>query len=143
MNMKWVGFLRIVVGIFFLAQGINRVDWFRSSEFLRAELQAYAAHPDPAAHWLLTHAVLPYTEIWARVIPAGEMLIGAALLAGMLSRTALCLALAGALCYDVAAGKLYSPTFITEPAGMVMLACLLTLAVLRSGSVFALKKSRR
>jgi uncharacterized membrane protein YphA (DoxX/SURF4 family) len=143
MNIKWIGFLRIVVGVFILAHGINIIDWFRSSEFLRADLQAFAANPHPATQWVLKHAALPYADIWALVIPAGEILIGALLIAGVLSRTAFIISIAMLLLYHIADGRIFSPLFITDPNCMLLLAAIVTLTFLRSGSVFAVRKSRR
>jgi uncharacterized membrane protein YphA (DoxX/SURF4 family) len=143
MNIKWVGFLRIVIGIYFLAHGINRVDWFSSSEFLRAELKQYEANPHPAAQWVQKHVADPYVEIWARVIPAGAMLFGAALIAGFLSRTALIVSIVLTLLYHTVKGTVFSPLFITDPSAMLFIASLTTLTFLRSGSVFAVKRSRR
>ncbi len=143
MNIKWIGFLRIVVGIYFLAHGINRVDWFGSSEAFRTELHQYEANPHPAAQWVQQHLADPYAGIWARAIPAGAMLIGAALIAGFFSRTALIISIVLAMFYHTVAGTIFSPRFVTDPAALLLIACLTTLAFLRSGSVFAVKRSRR
>jgi uncharacterized membrane protein YphA (DoxX/SURF4 family) len=143
MNSKWIGFLRIVLGLYILAHGINKVDWFRSSEFMRTELQSYAADPHQAVQWVQHRIVLPYAEIWARAIPAGEMLIGAALIAGFLARTALGISVFMVLLYHVADGKLFTPQFVTDPTAMLLAAVLTALAFLRPASVFAVKKTRR
>ena len=143
MNIKWIGFLRIVIGIYILAHGINKIDWFHSSEFMHAELQQYAADPHQAVQWVQHRIVLPYAELWARAIPAGEMLIGAALIAGFLSRTALGISVFMLLLYHIADGKIFTPMFVTDPTAMLLVALLAALAFLRPGAVFAIKKSRR
>jgi uncharacterized membrane protein YphA (DoxX/SURF4 family) len=143
MNIKWIGFLRIVVGIYFLVHGLNRIEWFRTSEILREELHACSSTPYPAAQWVQKRVVLPYIEIWARLVPAGELLVGAALIVGLLSRTALILSIAMTLLYHTATGKIFTPLFVSDAAGMLLLALLTMLAFLRSGSVFAVRPSRR
>ena len=143
MNHKWVAFLRIVIGIFFLAQGLNKLEWYTSSEFLRTSLDRYSQNPSPATAWYQKHVAYPGIEAWSRMIPTGEMLIGVALVLGLLTRAALISALALVLNYHLTNGTLFTPAFFSNPYALVVLSCLLFLLASKAGSVFAVDGSAR
>ena len=143
MNQKWVAFLRIVIGVFFLAQGLNKLDWYTSSEFLRTSLDRYSQNSSPVSAWYQKHVAYPGIEAWSRMIPTGEMLIGIALVLGLLTRAALISALALVLNYHLANGSLFTPVFFSNPYALVILSCLLFLLASKAGSVFAIDGSAR
>ncbi|MGA9407439.1 MAG: DoxX family protein [Bacteroidota bacterium] len=143
MNQKWVAFLRIVIGLFFLAQGLNKLNWYSSSEFLRTSLDRYSLNAPPATSWYQKHVAYPGIEAWSRMIPTGEMLIGIALVLGLLTRAALISAIALVLNFHLANGSLFSLSFFSNPYALVVLSCLLFLLASRAGSVFAVDGSAR
>ena len=148
MNQRWVSFLRVVVGIFFIGQGVNKLDWYVSSEFLRTSLDRYAVNPPSLTGWYQTHVGYPGLEAWARMIPTGEMLIGIALLIGVLTQATLIIAFVLVVNYHLANGILFSSAFFSNPFALLLLSILLVLIYSRAGSAFALdvrvkKKSPR
>ncbi|HTR80623.1 MAG TPA: DoxX family protein [Bacteroidota bacterium] len=143
MNQRWIAFLRIVVGLFFLAQGLNKVDWYASSEFLRTSLDRFAENAPSLSAWYQNHVAYPGIEAWARMIPTGEMLIGVALILGLLTRPALIAAMALVLNFHLTSGTLFSRSFIYNPYALLLLSNLLFLLVSKAGSVFALDVSAR
>ena len=77
------------------------------------------------------------------MIPTGEMLIGVALVLGLLTRAALISALALVLNYHLTNGSLFTPAFFSNPYALVILSCLLFLLASKAGSVFAVDGSAR
>ena len=138
MNQKWVAFLRIVIGVFFIAQGLNKLDWYTTSEFLRTSLDRYSLNASPATVWYQKHIAYPGIEAWSRLIPTGEMLIGIALILGLLTRAALIGAIALVLNYHLTNGSLFTLAFLSNPYALVILSCLLFLLASKAGSVFAM-----
>ncbi len=143
MNQKWIAFLRIVIGLFFLAQGLNKLEWYTSSEFLRTSLDRYSLNAPPATFWYQKHVAYPGIEAWSRMIPTGEMLIGVALVLGLLTRATLISALALVVNFHLANGSLFSFSFFSNPYALVVLSCLLFLLASKAGSVFAIDGSAR
>lgn len=143
MNAKWVAFLRIALGIFFLSQGLNKLDWYASSEFLRTSLDRYSQNPPALTGWYQKHVAYPGLEAWARTIPTGEMLIGAALMLGLLTQSTLIVALLLVVNFHLANGNLFSMAFFSNPYALLLLSCIVFLTFSRAGSTFALDTFRR
>ncbi len=138
MNQKLVAFLRIAVGLFFLAQGLNKLEWYSSSEFLRTNLDRYSQNAPLLTSWYQRHVAYPGIEVWSRVIPAGEMLIGAALIVGLFTQPTLIIALVLVLNYHVANGNIFSTALFSNPYAVVLLSCLVVLLFSKAGNVFAM-----
>ena len=143
MPQRWIAFLRIIVGLFFLGQGFNKLDWYPSSEFLRTSLDRYAQNAPPLTAWYQIHVAYPGIEVWSRMIPTGEMLIGIALVLGLLTVPTLIIALALVVNYHLANGALFSNHLIADPYGLLLIANLIVLTASNSGSTLALDASRR
>jgi len=143
MNQKWVAFLRIVIGLFFLAQGLNKLDWYTSSEFLRTSLDRYSQNAPSATVWYQKHVAYPGIEAWSRMIPTGEMLIGVALVLGLLTRATLISAIILVVNFYLTNGSLFSLSFFSNPYSFLVLSCLVFLLASRAGSVFAIDGSPR
>ena len=140
MNAKWVGFLRIVVGIFFISQGLNKLEWYSTSEFLKTSLDRYSLNAHPITLWYQDHVAKPGVEAWARLIPTGELLIGVGLVLGLLVRPTLIITLLLVINFHVANGGLFSRTFFVSPYAMLLLASLVFLIFNNAGGAFALEK---
>lgn len=143
MHQKWIAFLRIAVGVFFLAQGLNKLQWYSSSEFLRTNLDRYSQSPPAISGWYQQHVAYPGIEAWSRMIPTGEMLIGIALVIGLLTRPTLIIATILVLNFHLANGNLFSTAFFSNPYALLLLSCLVVLLFSKAGSVFAVDASTR
>jgi thiosulfate dehydrogenase [quinone] large subunit len=138
MNQKLVPFLRIAVGLFFLAQGLNKLEWYSSSEFLRTTIDRYSQSAPPLSSWYQKHVAYPGIEAWSRMIPTGEMLIGVALMVGLLTQPTLIITLVLVLNYHIANGNLFSTALFSNPYALVLLSCLVVLLFSKAGNVFAM-----
>ena len=143
MNQKWAAFFRIAVGLFFLAQGLNKLDWYSSSDFLRTSLDRYAQSPPALTSFYQKHVAYPGIEAWSRMIPTGEMLIGVALILGLLTQPTLIIAMMLVLNFHLANGNLFSTQFFSNPYALVLLSSLVVLFFSKSGGVFAVDASTR
>lgn len=138
MNQKWAVFFRIAIGLFFLAQGLNKLDWYSTSEFLRTSLDRYAQSPPAFTSFYQKHVAYPGIEAWSRMIPTGEMLIGAALIVGLLTQPTLIIAILLVFNFHLANGNLFSTQFFSNPYALVLLSSLVTLFLSKSGSAYAI-----
>lgn len=143
MPQRWIAFLRIVVGLFFIAQGLNKLNWYSSSELLRTSLDRYSQNANPLSAWYQQHVAYPGVEAWSRMIPTGEILIGIALIVGLLTQATLIVAIALVVNFHLANGALFTTAFFTNPYAFLLLSCLLFLAFNRAGSSFALDAKRK
>ena len=143
MAQRWIAFFRIVVGVFFIAQALNKLDWYSSSEFLRTSLDRYALNANPVSAWYQHHVAYPGVEAWSRSIPTGEMLIGIALIAGLLTRATLIITIALVVNFHLATGNLFTTAFFSNPYAFLLLSCLVFLVFNNAGGSFALDARRR
>lgn len=143
MNQKWAAFFRIAIGLFFLAQGMNKLEWYSSSEFLRTSLDRYAQNPPAFTSFYQKHVAYPGIEAWSRMIPTGEMLIGAALILGVLTQPTLIIAMLLVINFHLTNGYLFSTQFFSNPYALVVLSSLAILYFSKSGSTFAIDASTR
>jgi uncharacterized membrane protein YphA (DoxX/SURF4 family) len=143
MNQRWVAFFRIAVGIFFLTQGLNKLEWLNSSEMLKTNLDRYAINAQPVTLWYHHYVARPGVEAWSRLIPTGEILIGVSLLLGLLTRSSLIAALLLVVNFQLANGKIFSMEFFSDPHAFLLLASLVLLFVSKSNSVLALDASSK
>jgi thiosulfate dehydrogenase (quinone) large subunit len=89
----WFGFLRIVVGFSWLINGLDKIlNPSYDGSSLRPMLEVWAANSQGALGAFVGTNLLPHVEIVGFVLKAGEVLIGLALITGILGRFA---ALAG------------------------------------------------
>ena len=120
--------LRILVGVFFLFQGIDRLKWLIDSQPLATELAAYLKTATVANRWYVDR-ILPGLPVFARLVPLGELFAGLALIAGFWTRLTAGLALLMVLNFHVAAGTLFQYSFLTNGMGLPVLGSLLALAM--------------
>ncbi len=142
MNQKWIAFLRIVVGIFFVGEGLGKLEWYSSSEFLKLDIDRFAQNAPAISAWYQKHVAYPGIEAWARLIPTGEILIGVALIIGLLTLPTLFIAFLLVLNFNLTNGMLFSWRFFSNPYALLLLSCLFILMNGKAGSFFALDKTR-
>jgi thiosulfate dehydrogenase (quinone) large subunit len=83
----WFGFLRIIVGFSWLINGLDKIlDPSYDSALLRPMLQNWGANAQGALGGFVTSSLLPHVEVVGFVLKAGEVLIGLALITGILGR---------------------------------------------------------
>ena len=123
--------LRISIGLFFIFEGLGKIRWFTDSSVLAAQFTAWsqAAPPGSIAHWYLQRVAIPGLPFFARLVPAGEIVSGIAMVAGFATPLFAFVAFFMALNFHVASGALFKYSFLTNGYGLPVLGSTLALAV--------------
>lgn len=114
--------LRILIGAFFLAQGLSKLRWFIDTSILAGQLAAWRhdAVAGTISAQYLERIALPYASLFARLVPIGEIASGIALVLGFRTSLFALLAFFMVANFHVAGGTIFHSAFLTNP---VRLAC--------------------
>jgi len=122
--------LRISIGVFFLFEGLGKIRWFTDPSLLAGQLAAWT-QAVPGASW--SHAYLvrlaPHASAFARLVPLGEMVSGAALIAGVWTPLFALVAFFMAFNFQFASGALFKYSILTSGYALPVLGSTLALAV--------------
>jgi uncharacterized membrane protein YphA (DoxX/SURF4 family) len=123
--------LRILIGVFFVFEGISKVRWFTDASILAGRFADWhqAAAAGSASAWYLSHIAVPGTAIFARLVPLGELLGGLALVVGLWTPLVAFLAFFMVLNIHIASGALFAFSFLTNGYGLPVLGSTLALAI--------------
>jgi uncharacterized membrane protein YphA (DoxX/SURF4 family) len=121
--------LRLCLGVFFLFQGLGKLGWFASSAVLVKLLNEWRGTVGPLSRAYLDAVCLPGAEIFARVVPVGELAVAGALLLGGFTRLAAFLAMLMVLNFHFASGVMFQYSYLTNAYGLPVLGGLLALAI--------------
>jgi uncharacterized membrane protein YphA (DoxX/SURF4 family) len=122
--------LRICIGVFFVFEGLSKIRWFANPAMLWNQLNAWLSSL-PADSWsarYLTRIALPYSTYFARLVPLGELVSGAALVLGIWTPLFGFIAFFMALNFEFASGGLFVYSWLTNPYGLPVLGATLALA---------------
>jgi uncharacterized membrane protein YphA (DoxX/SURF4 family) len=123
--------LRILIGVFFLCQGLGKLRWFLDTSILSSQLAAW--HRDVAAGTIsaqyLERFAMPYAGLFARLVPAAEIISGIALVLGFRTSLSAMMAFVMVVNFHVAGGTIFHYAFLTNPYGLPVLGGTLALAL--------------
>ena len=123
--------LRICIGIFFIFEGVAKIGWFTDTSVLATQLAGWAQSA-PAGSWshlYLAKVALPYSTIFARLVPLGELASGVAMVAGIWTPLFAFVAFFMALNFQIASGALFQFKAMTNPYVFPVLGATLALAI--------------
>jgi uncharacterized membrane protein YphA (DoxX/SURF4 family) len=120
--------LRVSLGVFLIAKGLDKLAWFTHPAILGVKLDAFMAKATPLNRWWVA-LLLPGVALFARLVPFGELAGGLALIAGRYSRLAATLAFLMVLNFHLATGALFHRDFLTDAQGFPVLGGLLAVAL--------------
>lgn len=126
---KGLAIIRILIGIFFLFEGIGKLAWLTDSGPLAETLAKWAQTALPANRWYLQQVALPGAPVFARAVALGELSTGVALILGFWTRLAAALAFLMVMNFHFASGLLFQYRFLTNGYGLPVAGSLLGLAV--------------
>ncbi len=132
--------LRLCLGVFFLFMGIGKVGWFASSATLRASLTEWAASAPAISRAYIETLCLPGVEVFARLVPLGELAVGVAFLVGGYTRVAATIGLLMILNFHFASGIIFTYGYLTNGYGLPVLGGLLALALGGAALPLSLKR---
>ena len=121
--------MAVMLGVFLIATGIDKVEWLVDSSLLAQRLDAWLEGATPVSRWYIETLARPGLLLFARLVPIAEVAAGAALIAGFWTRLAAALALLVALNVHVASGSFAEWTFLRDGLGLPVLGGLLALAI--------------
>lgn len=121
--------LSILLGVFFLFEGIGKLAWLSDAGELSRQLQGWVKDSGPFSRWYLETFAIPGVPMFARLVVIGELATGAALAIGFWTRLAAILAFLMVLNFHVASGQLFQYSFVTSGYGLPIMGGLLALAI--------------
>lgn len=133
--------LAVLLGLFFLAQGLNKLAWLGDSSQLSERLDRWAAGGTAAMRWYIDTIAMPGVPLFARLVPLGEMAVGVALMIGFWPRLFAALAAIMVANFHFASGALRSLDFLRDGAGLPVLGGLLALAIGGSRLPWSVRRS--
>jgi uncharacterized membrane protein YphA (DoxX/SURF4 family) len=123
--------VRILIGAFFLCEGLGKWRWFFGSAPLAAQLAGWqhAAAAGSVHLRYLDRIAIPGVALFARLVPLGEISCGVALVLGIWTPAFALLAFLLALNFQFASGALFRTSFLTSGYGFPVLGSTLGLAI--------------
>jgi uncharacterized membrane protein YphA (DoxX/SURF4 family) len=119
--------LRVSLGVFLIAKGLDKLAWFIHPNILAGKLDAFLAKATPANRWWVT-LLIPGAAVFARLVPFGELAAGLALIVGRFTRLAAILAFLMILNFHLATGALFHLDFPSDGQAFPVLGGLLAIA---------------
>jgi uncharacterized membrane protein YphA (DoxX/SURF4 family) len=122
---------RIALGVFFIAEGMTKYRWFLDASILARNFNEWlqAAAPGSVSRWYLGHVAMPGLQVFARLVPLGEIVSGIALVLGFWTPLFAFIAFFMAANYQVASGAMFRLSFLTSGYGLPVLGSTLGLAI--------------
>jgi uncharacterized membrane protein YphA (DoxX/SURF4 family) len=134
--------LSIVMGVFLLFMGIDKLGWLTDEGVLAGRFQEWLETAPPASRWYLETLAVPGAPVFARLVPLAELAAGAALLCGFFVRAAAALAFFMVLNFHFASDVLFHYSYLTNGYGLPVLGSLLALAIGGARLPLTLSKSK-
>jgi len=121
--------LAVMLGVFFLSMGLNKLAWLTDGDILMQKLQVFLKGASPATQWYIETVAMPGVPLFARIVPIAELSTAVALIVGFWTRLAATLALFMVLNFHVATGEIFSRAFLLDGAGPPVLGALMALMI--------------
>ena len=118
----------VMLGVFFLFNGIGKLSWFLDGGVLADRLDQWLAGAHLASRWYIEN-LKPGIPLFARLVPAGEIAVGVALVLGFWTRLAALVGLLMVANFHVAQGLMFSTQILTDGVGLPVLGGLLALGI--------------
>jgi uncharacterized membrane protein YphA (DoxX/SURF4 family) len=132
--------LSVLLGVFFLFEGISKIGWLVDPSPLTVRLTGYL---EDAVVWnrgYLENVCIPWAPVFARLVLFGELATGLALITGVWARYAAAVALLMVMNIHFASGLLFQYSFLTNGYGFPVVGGLLALAIGAVGLPLSLKR---
>ena len=123
--------VRICIGLFFIFEGLSKLRWFVDSSILAGQLNGWLQNVGAGSisHRYLETIAIPWTVVFARLVPAGELACGVSLLLGVWTSVFAALAFFMVMNFSFASGVLLKYSFLTNGYGLPVIGSTLGLAL--------------
>lgn len=121
--------LSLFLGIFFLFMGLDKLAWVSDAGLLTKQLNEWLESGPAASRWYVQTIALPGAPVFARLVVAGELATGVALLLGFQPRIVAVVGLFMVLNFHFAMGVLLQYSYLWNGYGPPVLGGLLALAI--------------
>jgi uncharacterized membrane protein YphA (DoxX/SURF4 family) len=133
--------LRLLLGVFFLFEGIGKIGWLMDPSPLTAQLTGYLQSANDWNRVYLERVCIPGAAVFARLVLFGELATGVSLIVGAYARYAAAAALLMVLNIHFASGAAFEYRFLTNGYGLPVVGGLLALAIGGAALPLSLKRS--
>jgi uncharacterized membrane protein YphA (DoxX/SURF4 family) len=123
--------LRILLGIFFLLQGLGNLPLLLNASPLLQQFVAWQ-HSVPAGSisaQYLQRVAVPFAAVLARMVPLGEIGVGLAMIAGFWTSVFAFIAFVMVVNFHIASGAIFTYGLLTNPYGLPVLGGTLALTI--------------
>ena len=123
--------LRILLGVFFLVQGLRHLRWLLDPSALSQQLATleHSVRAGSLSARYLQRAAIPFAGVIARLVPIGQLSAGLAMIAGFWTPLFACIAFVMVVNAYIASGTIFTYGFLTNPYGLPVLGGTLALAI--------------
>lgn len=121
--------MALLLGVFFLAQGLNKLPWLLDSTLLSDRFANWERDAPPSVRWYIDTIARPGAPLFARVVPLAEMTAGLSLIVGFWTRIFAALACVMVLNFHFALGTFVRLEGLRDAALLPVVGALLALAV--------------
>lgn len=135
--------LSLSMGVFFLFMGLDKIGWLAHPDLLTTQLRGWHDTAPAASRWYLTTVAIPGAPVFARLVLAGELAVGVALILGIRVRLAAVVGLFMVLNFHFAMGVLLRYNYLWNGYGPPVLGSLLALAIGGARLPFSLARRAR
>lgn len=132
--------LRLLLGVFFVSEGLSKSGWLLDPSPLTARLTTYLQSANAWNRGYLEQVCLPYAPLFARLVLFGEIATGLAFLVGAYSRAAAVMAFLMVLNIHFASGALFQQSFLTNGYGLPVLGGLIAIGIGGAALPLSLRK---
>lgn len=119
--------LALMLGVFFVFNGLDKLAWFTDSSILAQRLDRWLQGAVPSTRWYLETVAAPGVPLFARLVPLAELSAGLALILGFWTRLAAACAFLMVMNFHFGRGLFYEWEFLMEGTGLPVLGGLLAL----------------
>ena len=106
--------LALMLGAFFVFNGLDKVAWFADSGILAQRLDGWLQDAAPSTRWYLQTVAAPGIPLFARLVPLAELATGLALILGFWTRLVAALAFLMVMNVHFARGFFYEWEFLMD-----------------------------
>lgn len=132
--------LSVLLGVFFLFEGISKIGWLTDPSPLTARLTGFLQNANAWNRGYLESVCIPWASLFARLVLLGELATGLSLVTGVWARYAAAVAFLMVMNIHFASGLLFQYGFLTNGYGFPVVGGLLALAIGAVGLPLSLKR---